>query len=460
MKTILFLLCLFVATSIQAASPSWNQVTNQPSHWGQTNYSSDGTAPAETTWGQHLITNANGNAVLVSDSNGSVASGQVPGSGASGQGSSVSGFVDANGSSMIANSAGSRATGQSQNGSSIQATSAGASASGNVNNGTQIIASGAASQAFGTGFTAGASVQAQGDGSMAFGIATGGPNRVVAASQASQAWGYAFSQAPDGTGSLIQANNGGTSAYGLADQGGIIEAFDEASSAYGYATGSNSVIMANGNGTVTAGAADSNGHLGTIGSFGQSTQGSFLGGYAHESTNVLDHAGQWLWVGDQQIIKGATNASLMTGAITNGGAYTDSTGSPGTSGQALVSTVTGTRWQSGVTTVIATNFVIGQYYTNASGRVQESKASVEVDVPASGGNAQMVLLYDPTGGHNFITNDIVGMPNDGLTSDLVSWLHMDGFMPNGSVFYFTNFISGSGFAAKVVSDTGQLVTFP
>ena len=128
----------------------------------------------------------------------------------------------------------------------------------------------------------GASIQADGEGSIASGSADGEGASIQATATGSIASGYA-----DGEGASIQASSAGAIANGYAYAGASIQANGSGSIASGYADGEGASIQANGSGSIASG--NANGEGASIQANGD---GAMASGYADATNGNIEASGR------------------------------------------------------------------------------------------------------------------------------------------------------------------------
>lgn len=109
--------------------------------------------------------------------------------------------------------------------------------------------------------------------------------------------------------------------------------------------------------------------------------------------------------------------------------------------------------------MVFTNWVSGQLYTNLSGRLQFARGQAILTPAAVAGDVAMYIKSAAQGSALMTIGD-QGFQTL-LTVSLVASnvVECAGFIPSGNVFTFTNSSSGSGNTAIMQAGTGQQVTY-
>jgi hypothetical protein len=109
-------------------------------------------------------------------------------------------------------------------------------------------------------------------------------------------------------------------------------------------------------------------------------------------------------------------------------------------------------------TLIRTNFVLNQLYTNNSGTLQLLNASVFLSPAAVTGDATMDLYVDLAGGTTYALAARVGISTaiGGLAQPITNSMFCA--LSNGATYFFTNSSAGAGVSAGLVAGTGTITT--
>lgn len=109
-------------------------------------------------------------------------------------------------------------------------------------------------------------------------------------------------------------------------------------------------------------------------------------------------------------------------------------------------------------TIVPTNFVLNQRYTNSSGSIQLLDATIALITAGVSGNASIDLMVDQTGGSSFSIQDRSAISTL-VTSIAQSYTNnLTGAISNNATYYFTNSSNGSGDSATIVPGTGEIIT--